>query len=153
MDLPLVLAQPREAVLAEMRAVVGDRTLPIYGMARYALGWVEADGAPRTEAAGKGIRPALAVLAGQALDPSDAARRRALAGAAAIEFVHNFSLVHDDIQDRDDERHHRPPSGGCGARRRRSTPAMRCGSWGRWRSRGPARPAPTRRRCWPRAKR
>ena len=108
MDLPLVLAQPREAVQAEMRAVVGDRTLPIYGMARYALGWTEADGAPRTEPAGKGIRPALAVLAGQALDPSDGARRRALAGAAAIEFVHNFSLVHDDIQDRDDERHHRP---------------------------------------------
>ncbi len=108
MDLPLVLAEPREAVLAEMRAVVGDRTLPIYGMVRYALGWVEAGGGPRSEPAGKGIRPALAVLAGRALDPSDAAGRRALAGAAAVEFVHNFSLVHDDIQDRDDERHHRP---------------------------------------------
>ncbi len=108
MDLPLVLAQPREAVLAEMRAVVGDRALPIYAMARYALGWIEADGGPRSEPAGKGIRPALAVLAGRAIDPSDAAGRRALAGAAAVEFVHNFSLVHDDIQDRDDERHHRP---------------------------------------------
>ena len=108
MDLPLVLAQPREAVQAEMRAVVGDRSLPIYAMVRYALGWIEADGGPRTEPAGKGIRPALAVLAGRAVDPSDAAGRRALAGAAAVEFVHNFSLVHDDIQDRDDERHHRP---------------------------------------------
>ena len=108
MDLPPVLAQPREAVLAEMRAVVGDRSLPIYAMARYALGWIEADGGPRSEPAGKGIRPALAVLAGRAIDPSDAAGRRALAGAAAVEFVHNFSLVHDDIQDRDDERHHRP---------------------------------------------
>ena len=95
MDLPFVLAQPREAVLAEMRAALGDRSLPIYAMARYALGWVEADGGPRTDPAGKGIRPALAVLAGRAVDPSDAAGRRALAGAAAVEFVHNFSLVHD----------------------------------------------------------
>jgi geranylgeranyl diphosphate synthase type I len=31
-----------------------------------------------------------------------------LAGAAAIELVHNFSLVHDDIIDRDTERRHRP---------------------------------------------
>jgi geranylgeranyl diphosphate synthase type I len=28
--------------------------------------------------------------------------------AGALELVHNFSLIHDDIQDRDRERHHRP---------------------------------------------
>jgi geranylgeranyl diphosphate synthase type I len=33
--------------------------------------------------------------------------RRALPAAVAIELVHNFSLVHDDIEDRDEERHHR----------------------------------------------
>ncbi|PZC48338.1 MAG: geranylgeranyl diphosphate synthase, type I [Chloroflexi bacterium] len=108
MDLPLVLAQPHDAVQAEMRAALGERTLPIYQMVRYALGWVEADGAPRSDAAGKGIRPALTTLAAQALDPSPAAQRRALPAAAAVEFVHNFSLVHDDVQDRDDQRHHRP---------------------------------------------
>ena len=108
MNLPAVLTRPEAAVLEEMRAVVGERALPIYDMVRYALGWVEADGSVRRDGAGKGIRPALTMLAAEALDDSDAARRRALTGAAAVEFVHNFSLVHDDIQDGDEERHHRP---------------------------------------------
>lgn len=108
MDLPPVLAEPRDMVQAAMRDALGERSLPIYQMVRYALGWVEADGTPRSAAAGKGIRPALTVLAARALDPSAGALRRALPGAAAVEFVHNFSLVHDDVQDRDDERHHRP---------------------------------------------
>jgi geranylgeranyl diphosphate synthase type I len=28
--------------------------------------------------------------------------------AVALEYIHNFSLIHDDIQDRDETRHHRP---------------------------------------------
>ena len=91
-----------------MRAVVGDRSLPIHDMVRYALGWIEADGSPRSIAAGKGIRPALTLLTARALSPSAATNGQALAGAAAVEFVHNFSLVHDDVQDGDRERHHRP---------------------------------------------
>lgn len=34
--------------------------------------------------------------------------RRALPAAAALEMVHNFTLIHDDIEDRDAERRHRP---------------------------------------------
>jgi geranylgeranyl diphosphate synthase type I len=107
-DLPDVLARSRPLVLNEMRAVVGERAPPLHDMVCYALGWTEADGGPRSDPAGKGIRPALCLLAAEAVDPSDDARRRALPGAAAVEFVHNFSLVHDDIQDGDVERHHRP---------------------------------------------
>ena len=77
-------------------------------MARYHLGWQEEDGRPRNDGGGKGMRPALCLLTADALDGSDGARRRALAGAAAVEFVHNYSLVHDDIQDGDAQRHHRP---------------------------------------------
>ena len=107
-ELPQPLRRDRALVRQEMGAVCADRTLPIYDMARYALGWTEADGSPRGGAVGKGLRPALCLLTAAAFDPSAAARRRALAGAAAVEFVHNFSLVHDDIQDGDRERHHRP---------------------------------------------
>ncbi len=91
-----------------MRTVLAGRDLPIYDMARYALGWQEANGHVLENGGGKGLRPALCLLTADAVDGSEPARRRALAGAAAVEFVHNYSLVHDDIQDGDEERHHRP---------------------------------------------
>jgi len=50
----------------------------------------------------------------------------ALDVAVAIELVHNFSLVHDDIQDQSPTRRGGRPSGRCGALRRRSTWATRC---------------------------
>ena len=108
MQIPEALLQHRPLVDAEMRSLLRERPLPIYDMARYALGWQEADGRPRDDGGGKGLRPALCLLVADAIDGSAAARARAAAGAAAVEFVHNFSLVHDDIQDGDAERHHRP---------------------------------------------
>ena len=50
------------------------------------------------------MRPALALLSAQA---AGAAPDVGLDGAVAVELVHNFSLLHDDIMDRDRERHHR----------------------------------------------
>ena len=113
MQTPEVFQRYRTAFIEEMRAVLAQRPAfthdtSIYDMARYHLGWQEADGHARAEGGGKGMRPALCLLTADALDGSDGARRRALAGAAAVEFVHNYSLVHDDIQDGDVQRHHRP---------------------------------------------
>ena len=107
-ETPEILRRFRPLIQAEMRALLEGRTLPLYDMVRYHLGWQEADGRPRIDGGGKGMRPALCLLTAEALDPSPAAQRRALAGAAAVELVHNYSLVHDDIQDGDSERHHRP---------------------------------------------
>lgn len=58
-------------------------------------------------AGGKRIRPALAVLVGELLGAS---RERVLAPAAALELIHTFSLVHDDLPalDDDDLRRGRP---------------------------------------------
>jgi geranylgeranyl diphosphate synthase type I len=73
-------------------------------MVRYHLGWEDQEGRP-FNAGGKGLRPSLCLLACEAVGgQADAA----LPAAAAVELVHNFSLIHDDIQDRDPERHHRP---------------------------------------------
>ncbi|WP_432991728.1 polyprenyl synthetase family protein [Dactylosporangium sp. CA-233914] len=70
----------------------------------YHLGYCDADGAP-TAAGGKGIRPALALLSARAAGhPPD----RGAAAAAAVELAHNFSLLHDDVMDRDTVRRHRP---------------------------------------------
>ena len=51
------------------------------------------------------LRPLLGLLAYESLTGD---HRQALPGAAAVELGHNFSLVHDDIEDGDTERHHRP---------------------------------------------
>jgi len=89
---------------AEILRVVGARDEPstagVYDMVRYHLG-LDHDGAP----SGKRIRPLLGLLAYASIAGDHAS---ALPGAAAVELGHNFSLVHDDIEDGDRERRHRP---------------------------------------------
>ena len=88
---------------AEILRLVGDRepsTAGVYAMVRYHLG-LDGSGAP----AGKRMRPLLGLLAYASIAGDYA---RALPGAAAVELGHNFSLVHDDIEDGDRERRHRP---------------------------------------------
>jgi geranylgeranyl diphosphate synthase type I len=99
LDLALMLADTETEILR----VVGDREGPtsgVYEMIRYHLGLDEADG-PR----GKRMRPLLGLLAYTSIAGEHTA---ALPGAAAVELGHNFSLVHDDIEDGDVERRHRP---------------------------------------------
>ncbi|CAN5312539.1 short chain isoprenyl diphosphate synthase IdsA [soil metagenome] len=73
----------------------------LHGGAIYSLGLDVPDRAIR----GKRVRPALCLLAADALgvDP-----KRAMAFACAIELLHNFALVHDDIEDGDEMRRGRP---------------------------------------------
>lgn len=101
--LPGALARNLESIeLALQRYVSGDH-MP-EAAARYVMGWVDQYQRPATTG-GKRLRPALALLVAEALGkPAEVA----MPGAAAIELVHNFSLVHDDLQDRDRERHGRP---------------------------------------------
>lgn len=87
----------------EMSEVIDERgghARPLYEMLTYHLGLDGVDG-PR----GKRMRPLLGLLAYQSLTGD---YRPALPGAAAVELGHNFSLVHDDIEDADVERRHRP---------------------------------------------
>jgi geranylgeranyl diphosphate synthase type I len=73
-----------------------DRQFAYYGMMRYHMGWVDESFRPAETSAGKRLRPMLCLLSCQALggDP-----KQALAAAGAVELVHSFSLVHDDIED------------------------------------------------------
>jgi geranylgeranyl diphosphate synthase type I len=70
----------------------------------YHLGWCDKDGVPTNTNGGKAIRPGLALLGAEAAGTEPEA---ALPAAVAVELVHNFSLVHDDLMDRDTERRHR----------------------------------------------
>jgi geranylgeranyl diphosphate synthase type I len=95
------MEQYRSALRTEMEAVLPP--LPLLGLARYHLGWVDEQWRPAL-AEGKLLRPRLLLAACQAVgtDPE-----RALPAAAAVELVHNFSLVHDDVEDESHLRHHR----------------------------------------------
>ncbi len=66
-------------------------------MLRYHLGWVDRAGAPIEGGSGKRLRPGLCLLVAESLHGE---WQPALPAAAALELVHNFSLIHDDIQDR-----------------------------------------------------
>ena len=72
---------------------------------RYHLGWTDCRGVPEPSGAsqGKALRPTLCLFACDALADD---YTRAVPAAAALELIHNFSLVHDDIQDGDLERRH-----------------------------------------------
>jgi len=72
-------------------------------MLRYHMGW-EGEGAG-PEACGKRLRPQLVLLSASAAGGD---WQEALPAAAAVELVHNFSLVHDDIQDQSPLRRGRP---------------------------------------------
>ena len=79
----------------------------LYGMLQYHMGWADEQGTPMAVAAshGKALRPTLCLFACDALSNNWA---RALPTATALEYIHNFSLIHDDIQDEDIERRHQP---------------------------------------------
>lgn len=74
-------------------------------MAAYSFGWCEAGGAPAVASGGKGVRQALAVLGAEAAGTPG---RAGVAAAVAVELVHTFSLLHDDIMDGDADRRGRP---------------------------------------------
>ncbi|MGC9023577.1 MAG: polyprenyl synthetase family protein [Chloroflexia bacterium] len=96
------------ALEAEMRACFPappPALLPFYGMMAYHLGWQDASFRPREGPAGKRLRPLLCLLAVEAVGGQ---WERALPAAAAVELVHNFSLIHDDIEDRSPLRRGRP---------------------------------------------
>ena len=70
-----------------------------YDMLTYHMGWTGEGAGP--EATGKRIRPLLVLLAVAVYDTN---WLHATPAAAAVELVHNFSLVHDDIQDNSEKR-------------------------------------------------
>ncbi len=106
-ELSALLARYNLQVRAEIERLLPDtpRLAPFYGIMAYHLGWVDRDLQPEPARPGKSLRPALCLLLAEALgaDPAECAHF-----AAGIELLHNFSLVHDDIQDRSPTRRGRP---------------------------------------------
>ncbi|HEX4832938.1 MAG TPA: polyprenyl synthetase family protein [Trebonia sp.] len=100
-----VLDQARAAVAVGYRAAVGRLPAEIRHVAGYHAGWWDADGAA-LDGGGKALRPALALCCARAAGAASPAA--ALAAAVAVEVMHDFSLLHDDVMDGDRTRRHRP---------------------------------------------
>lgn len=103
----VILDRVRAVVDPALRAALESLPGSLRRIALYHFGWEQADGTPSAGNAGKAIRPALVLTAAAALG-GDRARAAAVRAAVAVELVHNFTLLHDDVMDRDTTRRHRP---------------------------------------------
>lgn len=102
-----ILLEARELTHAAHRAAVNRLPRTLRHIAGYHAGWWEADGTPCDPAGGKAIRPALTLACAAVVGGRDAVPE-AIPAAVAVELVHDFSLLHDDVMDRDTTRPGRP---------------------------------------------
>jgi geranylgeranyl diphosphate synthase type I len=104
-SVPSALLRARDLLGPALKDSVAKLSPEIRRVAGYHLGFVDAEGRPSSGDGGKAVRPALVFLSAEAVgSPAEVA----LPGAVALELVHNFSLLHDDVMDHDLERRHRP---------------------------------------------
>jgi len=103
---PSTLADSREAIVPAMAAAVRRLGPEVRPVVEHHLGWLDGNGHPVPGAGGgKALRATLALLSAEAVGSPPVV---AVPGAVAVELVHNFSLLHDDVMDGDRERRHRP---------------------------------------------
>jgi geranylgeranyl diphosphate synthase type I len=100
-----VLTRCRRSIDPVLASAIERLSPELCQIARYHLGWSDAQGRPVDAPGGKGIRPTLALLGTEAVG---AGVDVGIPGGVAVELVHNYSLIIDDVIDLDTERHHRP---------------------------------------------
>jgi len=94
----------RALVADRLRDIFAPLRSPVYALCAYHLGWTDESGRALSGQAGKMLRPVLCLAACRGYgDPALAVHT-----GAALELLHAFSLAHDDIEDGDRERRHRP---------------------------------------------
>ena len=109
MSIPQILMLYRSILESGLAAALRDpvseegvsyNTDSLYTILRYHVGLYDEKGHAE-KALGKMLRPSLLLFTTQELKGDV---KRALPAAVALELVHNFSLIHDDIQDHDELR-------------------------------------------------
>ena len=105
MKSPQALNRVMELVEPELVNSVKKLSNELLPVIEYHFGWKTIKGIEAPEDTGKRLRPSLAVLSAEAVGRD---MEVAIPGAVAVELIHNFSLIHDDIIDGDKEHRHRP---------------------------------------------
>lgn len=101
---PEIFSRARKLIEPGLHRAIDSLSMELRPLASYHLGWTDENGLETGGDQGKGVRPALALLSAEAVGkPAETG----IIGAIAIELVHDFSLIHDDVIDNDTERRHR----------------------------------------------
>ncbi|MCM1967219.1 polyprenyl synthetase family protein [Streptomyces sp. G1] len=103
-DVRGLLERGRTLSAPVLRKAVERLAAPMDTIAAYHFGWIDAAGNPSDADGGKALRSALALISAEA---AGAPPEAGVTGAVAVELVHNFSLLHDDFMDGDEQRRHR----------------------------------------------
>jgi geranylgeranyl diphosphate synthase, type I len=105
-----VLEWSKHLVAPALRAAVDRLPDSVRHVAQYHFGWRDEQGKlvqTADSGGGRAIRPALVLVAARAVGGT---AEQAVPAACAVELVHNFTLLHDDLMDRDPTRRHRAAS-------------------------------------------
>ena len=102
--LPDVVNEARDLVEPATREAVARLHGRLRLVADYHFGWRDAQGRPTGASGGKALRATMSLLGARA---AGGRQRDGLPAAVAVELVHNFSILHDDLMDRDERRRHR----------------------------------------------
>jgi geranylgeranyl diphosphate synthase type I len=89
-----MLPELEEEILSSIEKDIPDSYPDLQKMMKYHFGWNEMSNGKSSQ--GKRIRPLLVLLSSMVCGCE---WRKALPGAVSIELIHNFSLIHDDIED------------------------------------------------------
>ncbi|MDT0422269.1 MULTISPECIES: polyprenyl synthetase family protein [Streptomyces] len=103
-DVTALVERSRALVTPVLRSAVDRLAPPMDSVSAYHFGWTDAEGRPVSGDGGKAVRPALALISAEV---TGASAGTGVPGAVAVELVHNFSLLHDDLMDGDEQRRHR----------------------------------------------
>ena len=103
--LPGLTVSDADQFEAALRSFIDSRELPLYKMMAYHLGWLDQNGEPELSALQDRSHGHLVLAVSKAAGGDNAA---AMPYAVAAELVHNFMLVHEDVQNANTERSNRP---------------------------------------------
>src|SRR5215471_712703 len=101
----ILMEQARELCRPILRTAVTSLSPPLQRMVGYHFGWWDSAGTAGNAQHGKALRAALTIATAGACGGSP---DTAAPAAAAIEMLHNFTLLHDDVMDEDPVRRGRP---------------------------------------------
>lgn len=104
-SLPRIFSRYGPRVNNSLKSALHGKESSVYTTLRYSMGWTDSKGKAIVASTGKALRPILCLFACETVGGS---ANTAMPAAVALEFIHNFSLIHDDIQDKDEMRRGRP---------------------------------------------
>ena len=102
-SLPKIFDQYQNEIFTYTKSFYKDLQDDLYFSHKYFLGWIDENG-KKSQSFGKAFRPSLMMLVNESLGGE---KNNVLPLAMSIELFHNFSLIHDDIEDRDEIRRNR----------------------------------------------